>query len=70
MPNDLDWITAAIKKAQERGATAPDAVWTQVEALLRGRLSEGQLSVLERERTARLLIERMAQAPSKAEEPQ
>jgi len=43
MSNDVHWITAAITKARQHSPAAPDAVWTQVEALLRGKFSERQL---------------------------
>jgi hypothetical protein len=60
MTDEIDWITVAIKTAREQNGSAPDAVWTQIEAFLRGILSEGPLSAKELGRIAMLLIDVMA----------
>lgn len=70
MPNDADWIAAAIKRARETGATTPNAVWTQLEVLLRGGLSERPAPAKDLERSARQLIDAMVTPPLNPNEPQ
>ena len=70
MPNDADWVAAAIKKAREQGIAAPNTVWAQVEDLLRGRFGERPAPAKELERTARSLIEGMVDAPFNLKEAQ
>jgi hypothetical protein len=70
MTADIDWITAAITKARNRGAAGPDAVWGQIEALLRGRFSERPIPAKELASVAMQLIEAMVPAPPKVEGPQ
>lgn len=56
MANDSQWIRTAITGARRHSPDAPDAVWTQVEALLRGKFSERQLPAGELTMIARGLI--------------
>ena len=70
MSNDADWITAAITKAQQMGATAPDAVWNQLEALLNGKFSERPIPAGELASVAMQLIEGMAPPPRNVKEPE
>ncbi len=68
MPDDSDWIAAAIAKARQKGAVAPDIVWSRVEGLLRGSFRERPLPAMQLESVARNLIEAMAPvAPSVGE---
>jgi hypothetical protein len=59
MPDDTDWITAAIVKARQKGVVAPDIVWSRVEGLLRSSFRERPLSAMQLESVARNLIEAM-----------
>lgn len=63
MPDDSDWITAAIAKARQKGTIAPDTVWPSVEGLLRGSFRERPLSAMQLESVARNLIEAMVPIP-------
>jgi hypothetical protein len=70
MSTHADWITAAIAKGRQQHATVPEAVWTQLEVLLRGRFSQGPMTAMELASVAMQLIERTAPAPTKVEGPQ
>ena len=69
MSSDVDWITAAITKARQQDTEAPELVWIQVEALLRGKLSERPIPPMELASCAMQLIEAMVPAPPKVKEP-
>jgi len=70
MSNDVHWITAAISKAREQCAAVPEFVWTQIEALLRGKISQRPIPPVELASVARQLIEDMVSPPPQLEEPQ
>lgn len=57
MDNGEDWITSAITKVKGQGATAPDVVWTRLEALLRGKFSERPMPAKELADLAMRLID-------------
>ncbi len=59
MSDDSDWITAAVAKTRQKGAIAPDIVWSRVEGLLRGDFRERPLTAMQLESVARNLIEAM-----------
>jgi hypothetical protein len=63
MPSDIDWITAAMAKARELNCNVPEPVWTQLEALLQGKLSERPIPPVELASHAMQLIEAMVPAP-------
>ncbi len=67
MSVNSDWITAAVAKARLKVTTAPDGVWPQVEALLRGSFSERPIPAMQLEKVARQLIEAMVPPPAKVE---
>jgi hypothetical protein len=67
MSHDDQWITAAITNARKVTAAVPGDVWTEVEALLREKLSERQLPAGELTLIAKALIESMVPAPPSAE---
>ena len=56
MSKDVDWIAAVIERTREQENGLSAAVWTQLEALLRGKLSERQLPSGELATIAKLLI--------------
>lgn len=64
-----NWITAAITRTRQRSAAAPDAVWIQLEALLRDKFSEQQLSSGELRTAAKALIAGMTPTQPKVEGP-
>jgi len=68
MSNDVHWITAAISKARQQNTEVPESVWTQIEALLRGKISQRPIPAVELASVARQLIEDMVPAPPKLEE--
>jgi hypothetical protein len=70
MSNDVHWITAAISKARQQCAVVPESVWTQIEALLRGKISQRPIPPVELASVARQLIEDMVSPPPQLEEPQ
>jgi len=70
MSNDPDWIEAAISKAREQSAEVPEPLWTQIDTLLRGKLSQRPIPPVELANLARQLIEDMAPAPQELEEQQ
>lgn len=43
MPDELDWTSAAISKARQQEADVPDVIWAELEALLKGKLSQRPL---------------------------
>jgi len=67
MSTDLHWITSIIADARKAGIAVPDRLWTQLEGLVKGTLSERQLSSRELTTTARALIETMSPAPPSVE---
>jgi hypothetical protein len=67
MSNDPEWITAAIQSASKLSASVPDAVWTNVEILLRGKFSQRSIPPVELAGIARQLIEDMVPARPTAE---
>ena len=70
MSDDVHWSTAAITKARQGSGAVPDALWTQVEALLRGKFSERQLPSGELTTVAKALIAGMVSTPPKVKGPQ
>jgi len=70
MASGEDWITSAITKVKEQGATAPDVVWTRLEALLRGKFSERPMPAKELADIAMQLIDGMSPPLSTDGEPQ
>lgn len=62
MPEEEDWITAVMAAAKTNGVSVSADVWGEIERILRGRLGESQLTVSERERTARRLMDVISQA--------
>ncbi len=69
MSDDSDWISTAVAKAREKGAVAPDIVWSRVEGLLRGSFRERPLSAMQLESVARNLIEATVPAAPSVGEP-
>ena len=69
MSNDTDWITAATKNARSRTGAVPNAVWDQLEGLLRGKLSKRSIPALELASVAKQLIEDMFPHPSTSDGP-
>ena len=67
MSSDLHWITSMISEARKTHILVPDALWTQIEGLVKGRLSERQLSSGEFTTIARGLIATMSPAPPNVE---
>lgn len=59
MSSKSEWIKAVLTKSQERDIVVPDVVWTQVETLLQGKLSERELPAGELAIVANKLIEAM-----------
>jgi hypothetical protein len=68
MPDHIDWVAAALASAKAHGAEAPDSVWVEIEAFLRGKCSERQLPPKEQEKVARHLIEAITTKAPKTEE--
>jgi hypothetical protein len=62
MANDDDWITTRNSEAGKRHPLVPEAVAAQMDALLRGQLSSGQLTAMDLAGIARQLIAGMAPA--------
>jgi len=60
MANEVDWVAAAIAKAAKSVATVPGAIWTQVEALLKGKLRDQPLTTKELAASAKALMANMA----------
>jgi hypothetical protein len=69
MPDEVDWVVAVISKARRRSSTTPDAVWAQVEVLLKDKFNERPIPARELKRIARLLIRGMAPPPTELKEP-
>jgi len=63
MPIDIDWVKSVIEKVRQRGPKMPDAVWAQIEALLRGQFSRRQLSPMDLAKDAKRLIDAATPAP-------
>jgi hypothetical protein len=70
MPDDVHWITAAISKAREQSPEIPESVWTQIEALLKGKISQRPIPPVELASVAMQLIEGMVPPPPEIEEQQ
>jgi hypothetical protein len=60
MTIDVDWVTSAITKARGRSAPTPEAVWVQIESLLRGRFGDRPIPAKELASIALQLIDDMA----------
>jgi hypothetical protein len=56
MSKDVNWITARITEARKLHPTVTEAVSTQIEELLRGQLSERELSTAKLSKVAKALI--------------
>ncbi len=69
MPNEADWIKVALANARDHGPEVPVAVWTRLEALLRGKFSQRQVAAVELARDAKQLIDAMVPPPPSATEP-
>jgi hypothetical protein len=67
MLNDARWIEAAIAKAKRHSVAVPDGVWTTVETLLKGKLSERPLPATELARVANQLIDAIKFPPLEIE---
>ena len=67
MSTDLHWITSMIAEARKTDIAIPDQLWTQLEGLVRGTLSERQLSSGELMTIAKALIATMSPAPPNVE---
>lgn len=67
MPERPDWIATVTAAARAGGAKAPAEVWNEIETILRGKFSQAQLTVGEREQFARRLIESMTRANQESE---
>ena len=59
MVDESDWITAAISKARQQEANAPDVIWPELEVLLRGKLSQRPIPAGELASVAMQLIRKM-----------
>jgi hypothetical protein len=70
MSNDSDWITAAVAKTRQKGPAVPDCVWSQLEAVLRGKFSARPIPAVELASLAMQLIEGMDVAPPRVKEPE
>jgi hypothetical protein len=69
MASEVHWTAAAIAKARKQSSASPDSIWLQVEALLKGKLSERELPSGELRAVAKVLIASMAPTPPKGEPP-
>jgi hypothetical protein len=58
MADESDWIAAAISKARQQKADAPDVIWTELEVLLKGKLSQRPISAGELASVAMQLIDK------------
>jgi hypothetical protein len=65
MPNDVHWTAARIAKARKHHTSVTDAVFTRIEKLLRGELSERPLSSTKLTSIAKVLIADMVPVPPK-----
>jgi len=59
MSDDAHWISAAISKARLQCAEVPESVWTQIDVLLRGKISQRPIPAIELASVAMQLIEDM-----------
>ena len=59
MVNKSDWIAAAISKARQQRANAPDAIWTELEVLLKDKLSQRPIPAGELASVAMQLIHKI-----------
>ena len=66
MSNDAQWVTARITEARKVHDSVTEAVSARIEDLLKGELSERQLTEKELKGVARALIADMITAPPKA----
>jgi hypothetical protein len=60
MADDHDWVAPTIAKARQKGIDVPEAVWSQVEAVLRDKLSQRPIPAMELVKVAEQLIAAMA----------
>ena len=60
MPTDYDWISTRVTKAREQHPSVTDAVSDLMAGLLKGELSERQISKLDLTKLAKELIMAMA----------
>ncbi len=67
MPTDDLWITARITQSHKLYPSVTEAVSTRLQQLLKGQLSERQLTQAELGAVAKALIDDMAPASPKAE---
>lgn len=65
--SDGDWITRRIVAAMADCPSATEAVLARIEELLRGQLSEGEVSKGDLTAIAKDLLAKMASAPPEAE---
>ena len=65
--SDGDWITQRIAAAKADRPLVTQAVLARIEELLRGQLSEGEVSRGDLTTVAKDLLEKMASVPPKAE---
>lgn len=69
MVDESGWIAAAIRKAQQQKSNAPDVIWTELETLLNGKLSQRPIPAGELASVAMQLIEKMETAQADKEKP-
>jgi hypothetical protein len=69
MPVEADWINVALARVREHSPEVPIAVWTNLEALRRGKFSQRQVSAVDLARDAKQLIDAMVPPPPLAGEP-
>ncbi len=67
MSNEIQWITTRVNEARKVHASVTEAVSARIEGLLKGQLSERQLTQKELTGVARTLIADMIHATPKAE---
>jgi hypothetical protein len=65
-----DWITSAIKNAQQANDLVPETVFVQLEALLRGKFGQRAIPAKELAAIAMELIDGIAPLPPKREKQQ
>jgi hypothetical protein len=65
MADNLDWTQIVIAEARQQSEMIPEAVWVQLEALLRGGLRERPALPPVLAKIAEYLIASMAPAPPK-----
>ena len=60
MADESDWIAAAITRARQQNPDGPEAIWTELQTLLKGKLSQKPVPAGELASVAMQLIEKMA----------